>query len=81
VLIIDIVVTLIFKLRAMMFIAMPGVPEIILILLVVLLLFGGKKIPELMRGLGKGLREFNSARNQVKDEIEKGMDDLDDSKE
>lgn len=36
----------------------PGAPEIILILVVVLLLFGGKKIPELMKGLGKGVREF-----------------------
>ena len=38
-----------------------GVPEIILILLIVLLLFGGKKIPELMRGLGKGVKEFKDA--------------------
>ena len=40
-----------------------GAPEIILIVLVVLLLFGGKKIPELMRGLGKGVKEFKSASN------------------
>lgn len=38
-----------------------GTPEIILILVVVLLLFGGKKIPELMRGLGKGMKEFKDA--------------------
>ena len=38
-----------------------GVPEIILILLVVLLLFGGKKIPELMKGLGRGVKEFKDA--------------------
>ena len=38
-----------------------GVPEIILILAVVLLLFGGKKIPELMKGLGKGMKEFKDA--------------------
>ncbi|MCB0793110.1 MAG: twin-arginine translocase TatA/TatE family subunit [Flavobacteriales bacterium] len=38
-----------------------GVTEIILVLLVVLLLFGGRKIPELMRGLGKGMREFKDA--------------------
>ena len=38
-----------------------GATEIILILLVVLLLFGGKKIPELMRGLGKGMKEFKDA--------------------
>jgi sec-independent protein translocase protein TatA len=40
-----------------------GAPEIILILGVVLLLFGGKKIPELMRGLGKGVKEFKDAQN------------------
>jgi sec-independent protein translocase protein TatA len=44
--------------------------HMILIFLVVLLLFGGKKIPELMRGLGKGMREFNDAKNNVKKEIE-----------
>lgn len=40
-----------------------GAPEIILILAVVLLLFGGKKIPELMKGLGKGVKEFKDASN------------------
>jgi sec-independent protein translocase protein TatA len=52
-----------------------GMPEIILILLVVLLLFGGKKIPELMRGLGRGIREFNDAKDKVSSEIKKGMDE------
>jgi sec-independent protein translocase protein TatA len=45
-------------------------PHIILIALVVLLLFGGKKIPELMRGLGKGIREFKDAKDNVAKEIE-----------
>ncbi len=45
----------------------------ILILIVVLLLFGGRKIPELMRGLGRGVREFNDAKNNVRKEIEEGM--------
>jgi len=45
-------------------------PHIILIALVVLLLFGGKKIPELMRGLGKGIREFKDAKDNVRREIE-----------
>jgi sec-independent protein translocase protein TatA len=45
-------------------------PHIILILLVVLLLFGGKKIPELMRGLGRGIREFKDAKDNVAREIE-----------
>jgi sec-independent protein translocase protein TatA len=39
----------------------PGLPEIIIIVLVLLLLFGGRKIPELMRGLGQGMKEFKKA--------------------
>ena len=56
-------------------IGMPGGSEWILILLAVLLLFGGKKIPELMRGLGSGIREFNDAKNNVKGQIEKGLNE------
>ncbi len=52
---------------------MPGGSEWILIFIVVLLLFGGKKVPELMKGLGSGIREFNNAKNDVKDEIREGM--------
>ena len=44
--------------------------QIVLIVLVVLLMFGGKKIPELMRGLGKGLKEFKEAKNDPNNEIE-----------
>lgn len=44
-----------------------------MILLAVILLFGGKKIPELMRGIGKGIREFNDAKGKVKEGIEEGM--------
>lgn len=44
--------------------------HMIVILVIVLLLFGGRKIPELMRGLGKGIREFNDAKNNVRKEIE-----------
>ena len=51
----------------------PGGFEWVLILMAILLIFGGKKIPELMKGLGKGIREFNDARDKVKDEIEEGM--------
>ncbi len=54
-------------------ISMPGGSEWILIGLVVLLLFGGKKIPELMRGLGRGMREFKDAKDNIKSEIETGM--------
>jgi sec-independent protein translocase protein TatA len=52
-----------------------GATEIILIVLVVILLFGGKKIPELMRGLGKGMREFKDARDNVKKEIEESVNE------
>jgi sec-independent protein translocase protein TatA len=54
-------------------ISMPGGSEWILIIVVVLLMFGGKKIPELMRGIGRGMREFTDAKNNVKSEIEEGM--------
>jgi sec-independent protein translocase protein TatA len=54
-------------------IAMPGGTEWILIILAVLILFGGRKIPEFMRGLGRGIREFNDAKTNVKKEIEEGM--------
>ena len=48
-----------------------GTPEIILIALVVLLIFGGKKIPELMKGIGKGVRSFKDGVNGVEDEKDK----------
>ena len=47
-----------------------GGQEIIIILLIVLILFGGKKIPELMRGLGKGVKEYKNAVNGVNDEMQ-----------
>ena len=50
-------------------------PEVFMIFFVVLLLFGGKKIPELMRGLGRGVREFNDARDSVAKEFKEGMKD------
>jgi sec-independent protein translocase protein TatA len=53
--------------------SMPGGSEWILIVLIVLLMFGGKKIPELMRGIGKGVREFKDAKDHVTSEIEQGM--------
>lgn len=54
--------------------------EIILIVFVVLLLFGGRKIPELMRGIGKGIKEFNNARATIETEIKEGMKDADNKK-
>lgn len=53
-----------------------GMNEIIIILIIVLLLFGGRKIPELMRGLGKGIREFNDAKSNVKKEIEESTSEV-----
>ena len=47
----------------------------LLICLFILLFFGGKKLPELMKGLGKGIREFQNAKNDVKDQINKELDD------
>lgn len=57
-----------------------GGQEIFFVFVIVLLLFGGNKIPELMRGLGKGIKEFNSARANVEDELRKGMEDVDKKK-
>jgi sec-independent protein translocase protein TatA len=54
--------------------------HILLIVLLALLFFGGKKIPELMRGLGKGIREFKDAKDNVKKEIEDQMKDDNTSK-
>lgn len=52
---------------------MPGGWELVVIVLVVVLLFGAKKIPELAKGLGKGIREFKDASKEIKDEIEEGI--------
>ena len=66
-------------LNYILLLSMPGGSEWILIIIVVLLMFGGKKIPELMRGVGRGMREFNDAKNNVKTEIEEGMKEKDTS--
>ena len=64
-------------LKPILLLSMPGESEWLLILLVILLFFGGKKIPDLMRGIGRGVREFNDAKEHVKSEIEAGMKDKD----
>jgi sec-independent protein translocase protein TatA len=52
-----------------------SIEHVVLIFLAIVLLFGGKKIPELMRGLGKGIREFNDAKENVKREIESSVNE------
>ena len=59
--------------HTLLLLSMPGGSEWLLIVVALLVLFGGKKIPELMRGVGKGLRDFNDAKNNVKQEFENGM--------
>lgn len=58
-----------------------GMQELILIFLVVLLLFGSKQLPELARGLGKGIREFKKAANEIKNEMDVGSVQKDFDKE
>ena len=53
---------------------MIGAPQIILIVVVVLLLFGGRKIPELMRGLGSGIKEFKNATKEDEDKSDTKID-------
>jgi sec-independent protein translocase protein TatA len=53
--------------------SMPGGGEMIWLVIGILILFGGKKLPELARGLGKGIRDFKEAKEGVKSEVEAGM--------
>ena len=59
----------------LLFLGNMGTGELIVICLIVLLLFGGKKIPELMRGLGKGIRNFKEGVNNIEKDIENCADD------
>ena len=52
-----------------------GAPEIIIIAFIVLLLFGGKKIPELMKGIGKGVKSFKDGVKGIEDDIKEGDSD------
>jgi sec-independent protein translocase protein TatA len=58
----------------LLFLSMGGM-EWIVIIFAILLLFGGKKITELMKGLGSGIREFNKAKNDVTEQLREGMND------
>ncbi len=57
------------------FIGGLGTSEVMIIMLVILLLFGAKRIPELAKGLGKGIREFKDATKEIKNEVENAVKD------
>ncbi len=63
-----------------LFLSSLGPGEIILIAMVVLLLFGGKKIPELMKGLGQGVREFNKAKSNIENEVKENIREIESNK-
>ena len=63
-----------------MLFGMPGMTEMLIIAFIVLLLFGGKKLPELMKGLGKGIKEFNNAKANIESEVKESMKEIDDNK-
>ena len=58
----------------LLFLGSIGMPELILIALVVLLFFGGKRIPELMKGLGKGVKSFKEGMNGIEEELNKPLE-------
>lgn len=61
--------------QTLLFIGNMGGYEILLIMLVILIFFGAKKIPDLARGLGRGIREFKDATKEIKDELENSVND------
>ena len=67
--------------NTVLFLGNLGTGEILVILFVVLLLFGGKKLPELARGLGKGIREFKDASTGVRRDIENEINKVEDKKQ
>ncbi|MCU0329215.1 MAG: twin-arginine translocase TatA/TatE family subunit [Chitinophagales bacterium] len=66
---------------AIFLLSLPTGGEWFLPLLLLLVFFGGKKIPELMRGLGSGIREFQDAKNNIKKEIEEGIKEIEEEKD
>ena len=63
--------------HSMLLMGMPNGGELIITLLIIVVLFGGKKIPELAKGIGQGIRQFNEAKDGIKTEIEKGVKEQD----
>lgn len=63
--------------EAILAIGLPGGPEWIFIILAILLLFGAKRIPDLARGLGKGIREFKDATKEIKKEVDDAGKEID----
>ncbi len=61
------------EMNSQLLLSMPSGGEWLWIMLAIVVLFGGRKIPELARGLGKGIREFNDAKTGIKNELEAGM--------
>ena len=59
----------------MIFLIGLGINELLIVALIVLLLFGGRKLPELMKGLGKGIREFNNAKSDIKNKLDESIKD------
>jgi len=57
------------------FFAFLGWPEIVCILIIVLVMFGAKRVPELMKGLGSGIKEFKKASREVQDEVQRAIDE------
>ncbi|MDR2027361.1 MAG: twin-arginine translocase TatA/TatE family subunit [Prevotellaceae bacterium] len=61
--------------NTLLFLGNIGTPEIIIIALAILLLFGGKKIPELMRGIGKGVKSFKDGVKGIEDDISSTLEE------
>ena len=75
------IVATIHRAAALALFGLPGQWEALIVVLVILLLFGGRKLPELARGIGRGLREFRGELKGVKKDVEDATADLDDDEE
>lgn len=64
--------------KSLLFLGGLGGMELVIIAFIVLLLFGGKKLPELMKGLGKGIREFNNAKASIETEVKESLKEVED---